>query len=346
MKVSLILPAMNEASSVDRTLQSVFAQTRKPDEIVIGDGGSTDGTVERIRAFSPRGIPIKIQYENKGCIGAGRNVAIAAASHDVIAAADFGTELDERWLEEILAPFEEDPHVDLVAGTASPPPACSAFERCVAALTQPIGPAGANFRPIPKRILAGGNSVAFRKEIWSEAGGFPEWIKTAEDKLFTSKVHRIGGKVVGTLSAVVQYDLRHDFGALFQQFFTYGRGNAQSGQVSKGFWRLLVRYVAAALLLVGGLFRRELWVLLLAGVVLHIYRSGVRPYRVCYGGIPNVKEWLLIPAVVFVRNAASIAGHVVGYYEWLFDPRYRRELERYMSSSRGGDQRVACRRDP
>ncbi len=46
MKVSVIATVLNEGQAIERLLESLAAQTRPPDEVVIADGGSTDETVE------------------------------------------------------------------------------------------------------------------------------------------------------------------------------------------------------------------------------------------------------------------------------------------------------------
>ena len=44
MKVSLIATVLNGADHLEAFLGSLAAQTRAPDEVVVVDGGSTDGT--------------------------------------------------------------------------------------------------------------------------------------------------------------------------------------------------------------------------------------------------------------------------------------------------------------
>lgn len=330
MKVSLIMPVRNEARSAAQTMESVFCQTRRPDEIVIGDGCSTDGTVELIRGYAGRGIPIKIEQESMGYIGAGRNVAIEAATHEVIAAADFGTVLDCRWLEEIVRPLECDPTVDMVAGLGRPV-ATTVFEKSVAAITQPTGKVDElSKRALPDKIIAGGTSVAFRKDIWRRAGGFPEWIKTGEDKLFARRVHRIGGRVVGALRAVVYCELRDNLWKVYQQSYSYGKGNAQSHQISRNFANMLLKYAAGLLLLVLGFISPIFWLIVVAGFALHVYRSGFARYRALDGGLGNPKVLMLVPVVLLTRNIASFLGHGAGYYDWLTDPRYKRKYFEYM----------------
>ena len=84
MKVSLIATVLNAEDHIGAFLASVAAQTRAPDEVVIVDGGSTDGTAAALRAAA--GITM---LEDPGAnISRGRNVAIAHAAHEVIAVAD------------------------------------------------------------------------------------------------------------------------------------------------------------------------------------------------------------------------------------------------------------------
>jgi len=333
VKVSLILPSRNEGDNVKRTLQSVYQQTRLPDEIIVGDGCSTDNTVELIRSFKDRGIPIRIEEEHKRSIGAGRNVAIDAARHEIIACADFGTVLDRRWLEELLEPFELDPTVDMVAGTSLPSDSCDLFAQCVVAVTHHSVAKRADRAALrfPEKILPCTNSVAFRKAVWEKAEGFPEWIKTSEDKLFARKVHAVGGKVVGTLDAIIYYDMRNSLASLYQQFYSYGKGNAQSRQTSAGVIKLGIKYALGAVLAVAGFWNPLLWFVLVAGGIAHIYRSGLRLYLSVKPGFPELEAFLFVPTILITRDLAQLAGHLVGYCSWLSNSNYKRKYMEYMT---------------
>ena len=102
MKVSLITTVLDGADHIAAFLASVAAQTRPPDEVVVVDGGSTDGTLDLVPATDH----VTTILEPGANIARGRNVALAAATHDVIAVTDADCVLEPDWLERILEPIE------------------------------------------------------------------------------------------------------------------------------------------------------------------------------------------------------------------------------------------------
>src|SRR5439155_27304797 len=77
-KVSLITTVKNASRYVGAWLDSVASQTRPPDEVIVVDGGSTDGTREVLRAAQS----ITLIEEPGANIARGRNGAIQAPVHD------------------------------------------------------------------------------------------------------------------------------------------------------------------------------------------------------------------------------------------------------------------------
>src|SRR5687768_5191939 len=113
--ISVIATVLNEASNIHKLLDSLKAQTRSADEIVIVDGDSTDGTLDVLRRYQ-NDLPLVV-LSRPGCnISEGRNAAIAAARGDIIMATDAGLFLSPRWIEALEAPFLGDPDMQLVGG--------------------------------------------------------------------------------------------------------------------------------------------------------------------------------------------------------------------------------------
>ncbi|MHC5190567.1 MAG: glycosyltransferase family 2 protein, partial [Planctomycetota bacterium] len=82
MKISVVIPAYNAEKHIARAIDSVLAQTRPADEIIVVDDGSTDATAEVVRSYGEK--VIFIQQENAG-VSVARNAGIEAASGDWIA---------------------------------------------------------------------------------------------------------------------------------------------------------------------------------------------------------------------------------------------------------------------
>lgn len=74
--LSVIIPTLNEARTLPGLLDALQSQTRPPDEIIVADAGSKDGTRELAQA---RGVRVV----QGGLPGAGRNAGAAAATGDL-----------------------------------------------------------------------------------------------------------------------------------------------------------------------------------------------------------------------------------------------------------------------
>lgn len=103
-RISVVCPTHNSAAFIERTVETILAQTRLPDEIVLVDDGSTDGTVAIITAQAERHPDIRwriLTGERRGP-GAARNRGILAATGDWIAFLDS----DDLWLPSKLEAVE------------------------------------------------------------------------------------------------------------------------------------------------------------------------------------------------------------------------------------------------
>ena len=116
MKRALIATVFNESDNVAGWWGALQQQTVLPDEIVVVDGGSRDGTWEKLGDLARRSkVPVRL--DQRSCnIAAGRNRAIALTDAEIIAATDAGSSPEAEWFGEITRPLLEDPSVDVVGG--------------------------------------------------------------------------------------------------------------------------------------------------------------------------------------------------------------------------------------
>jgi glycosyltransferase involved in cell wall biosynthesis len=111
--VSAVIPTYNRARHVVEAIDSVLAQSRPPDEIIVIDDGSTDDTAERLKKY---GLGIRyVRQENRGP-SAARNRGMKEAQGDFVAFLDS----DDLWVsgktEMQLNFFASNPHIDFVFG--------------------------------------------------------------------------------------------------------------------------------------------------------------------------------------------------------------------------------------
>ena len=104
--ISIVVRCFNEERMIGRLLRGIEAQTRKPDQIVIVDSGSTDRTVEIARRH-----PVDIHTIDPAEFSFGRslNRGIEAASGDLVVMASAHVyPVYDTWLEHLTAPFEDE----------------------------------------------------------------------------------------------------------------------------------------------------------------------------------------------------------------------------------------------
>jgi glycosyltransferase involved in cell wall biosynthesis len=114
--VSVVIPVWNRASWIGDALDSVAQQTRAPEEVIVVDDGSTDGTAD-VAAAHPL-VPSVVTIAHAG-VAAARNRGIEAARGDLVAFLDS----DDLWLPEKLAR-----HVPMFTGSDAPALGCTHYE--------------------------------------------------------------------------------------------------------------------------------------------------------------------------------------------------------------------------
>src|SRR6266852_2457657 len=116
MRISVIVPVRNEEESIRALLDGLLTQTRRADEIIITDGGSTDMTARIIEEYITRGAPIHLIREEVALPGRGRNLAAAHASSEWLAFTDAGIRPASNWLAALAARIEQEQAADVVYG--------------------------------------------------------------------------------------------------------------------------------------------------------------------------------------------------------------------------------------
>ncbi len=279
-------------------LESLAAQTRAPDEVVIVDGGSTDGTIDTLRSADG----IVLVEEPRANISRGRNVAIATATHDVIAVTDADCVLEPGWLELLLEPIEAG--ADVAMGFYQPN-ADGSLQACMAAVNLPD--AG---EIDPERFMPSGRSVAFTREAIDAAGGYPEWLDIGEDMYVDHRWRELGLDMRFVPEAVVHWRLRPSLAETWTQYFRYARGDAVAGMYPD---RNAARFAAYS----GALFawsskRRLLKLLAIAAAGAYAAKPIRRALARFDDPADRVKAAIAVPALMAFVDIAKMAGYGAG----------------------------------
>jgi glycosyltransferase involved in cell wall biosynthesis len=320
MKVSVIVPVRDEEDSIRELLDSLVAQTRPPDEIVITDGGSTDATPEIIEDYGRKGLPVKLIRAGAALPGRGRNLAAAQAHCEWLAFTDGGIRLDKHWLEHLVTKAEEDDATDIVYGSVEPV-TDTFFTECAAIAYVPPPKPQEDVIARPRFIA----SSLLRREAWAKVKGFPENLRSAEDLLFMDRLESAGYRAVFEPRAQVYWRLRSTLSSTFKRFLVYSLNNIRAGLFNQWQARILFRYVMLFIIAVAVLIVEPswfwlpiaLWVLMLiARAIVSIWRN-----RNCYPGsiTRNIRRAFMVVAILAVLDAAAL----IGCFQWLLSDAFR-----------------------
>jgi len=316
--ISVIATVHNEGDTIHLLLDSLAAQSRPPDEVIICDGGSSDNTLEVLQGYLERGeLPLRVIVRPGANISQGRNAAIAEARGPIIAVTDAGVRLAPGWLAALIEPFERDPRTQVVSGFFIPHPQ-TVFEMALGATTLP-----ALADVDPGRFLPSSRSVAFRREAWEAVGGYPEWIDYCEDLLFDFALRERYGPFVFASQAVAHFRPRRRLPDFFRQYYRYARGDGKANLWPRRHAiRYLIYLVAVPLLLLLSLSHTPLWLVgfLVGGAVMFYtpYRRLASmqssPLRRPLSPGEKLQAIAWVPVIRVTGDVAKMVGYPVGWW--------------------------------
>ena len=312
---SVVITVRNERNSIGPLIEGLKAQSLPPEEIVIVDGASTDGTLQALADYARAG---DITLISRPCNSAqGRNIGIAQARNSWIAVADAGCTIDQDWLAELAGCARMHPTVDVIAGNYAFEVRNAFEEAAVLATDTPNRQTTDHAKYYPSS-----RSVAFRKSAWEAVKGYPEWLYAAEDTLFNIRLRQLGFNFIFCRGATVRWKPRETLRAFVKQHFLYARGNGRVGIGTAGYIinlkfhgaalaAFLCMFVWAPLGLVGAAIlaehiRRHLWTQATEAAA-RSSRSGTR--------------WRVL-GLMEVMRLAGMAGFVAGRIDRHRDPSF------------------------
>lgn len=180
-KVSVVLLTKNSVLTVQKSIDSIFRQTRKPNEVVVVDGNSKDGTLEIVKKYT-----VKLITEPGLGFGHARNLGVKNASGDIVFFIDSDCYAEPDWIEKALPHFDSNPEIAGVTGRTRLWNTESAVARFLAYVGGRIKmPSETRFVKIAPTM-----NLAVRRDIIDRVGGFDDTLIRCEDTDLTYKVSR------------------------------------------------------------------------------------------------------------------------------------------------------------
>jgi len=221
-RISVIIPVRNEANKIEQCLQAIFAQSLKPDEVIVVDGHSSDDTVNRAQKF-----PVKILYEDYHNRAGACQVGVENAKGEYIAFTDGDCIPNKEWLANLMKEFKDGVvgvggrYEDIGQGL---------WTRSIN-LTFKTPLSGAKSRWDKRKMVknlsvCGANGICRREDIL-KAGGFKVTLSGAEDLELSNRLAKLG-TLVYTGDAVILHNHNRGLTDFARQAYRYGGWRRES----------------------------------------------------------------------------------------------------------------------
>lgn len=244
--VTVGLPVLDEERHLRACLEAIAAQ-RYPSilEIVVADGGSTDGT----RAIAADFGNVRVVDNPRRSRPAGLNVAIEAARGEIFVRVDARTVIEPDYVGRCVEDLEST-GAAMVGGPMRFSAAGAAQRGVRAAMMSRLGAGPAAFRREggSPRFVDTVYLGAYRVETIRALGGYDEHSGGNEDAELAFRAQSEGGVYLDPAIRSA-YSVREGLGPLGRQFYRYGRNRART--TKKHPQSLSVRQLAVPALLLG-----------------------------------------------------------------------------------------------
>ena len=235
-RVSVVIPAYNEEVTLATCIDSILTCGWGDLELILVDDGSSDRTLEIMRAYENHPAVVVVAKPNGGK-GSALNAGIAVATGEVLVFVDADGLFTHTTIPHLVRGFRHD-KVGAVCGNDMPVNLDTVLSRLLALMTH-VGTG------LTRRALAligclpivAGNSGAFRADVVRQLGGFRQ-DTVGEDLELTWRIQLAGYDVEFAPRAAVLAEVPSTWRGLWKQRVRWGRGLIQSAHLHR---RYLVR---------------------------------------------------------------------------------------------------------
>ena len=318
MKVSIVVTVLNEAETILVLLFGLLMQIKRPNEVIIVDGGSTDGTVQLIKVFKKKYLKFPLQvFIKKGNRSMGRNFGIKKSTYNWIAITDAGCVPHRDWLEKLVAKASEnkttknkiaetktaenkiaETKADVVAGYYDAIPETD-FQSAVVPYMLVMSD-----RVDPKHFLPATRSMLIKKAVWKNVGGFDETLGVSEDYAFAKKLIEKNYQLRFAAQAKVSWLPINSLRNFYKTVRSMAQSDAQAGIIRVKVYLVLFRYLL--FLLLAFVFFCLHWILCMGFVLLS---AGVYCLWAIWKNVQYLdRGWFYLPLLQVTADLGVMSG--------------------------------------
>lgn len=219
--MSVVVPVRDAAHVVGEQLAALQAQTHGDFEVVVADNGSTDATVEAVRAAAGALRLRVVDASQRPGVSHARNVGARHAAAPKVLFCDADDVVDPHWVAAMAAALDRH---DMVGGhlevTKVNPPQVLAWAGSPTEDGLPV-----TMGHLPYGV---GANLGLRRSVLAAVGGFDESYAGGHEEVDLAWRAQEAGLTIGFApDAVVHYRLRGSLRSMARQRYWYGRSYAQ-----------------------------------------------------------------------------------------------------------------------
>ena len=228
--VTIVVPTLNERDCIIGTLEDLAASAKGIDhEIIVADGGSTDGTCQLVRTYAAQaGSAVRLIHNLKRIQSAAVNLAAKEADvrATILLRADAHCFYPPGFVAMTVDALSQNDAQSVVVPMFTVGDKDSYQQAVALAQNSKLGNGGSAHREgdTPSGFVDHGHHAAFDLEFFRSLGGYDETFKTNEDAEYDARVAKAGGRIWMAREAEINYLPRRSPSALAKQYFGYGRG--------------------------------------------------------------------------------------------------------------------------
>jgi glycosyltransferase involved in cell wall biosynthesis len=222
MKLSVICPTYNEIFFIDKLIDQLCYDDGLEKEILVTDGGSTDGTRERITSLMSKYSNLKL-IDNPGRTSTKAfNTAFKLSTGKYIAFVGAHAEYNKSYFTSGINCLDKD-ECDVAGGPLNQDGKSAKGKAIALVMSSKLGVGNTEFRTESKKMYV--ESVAFaiyKREVVEQCGLMDETLPVNQDDEFHYRIRKMGKRILMIPEMSATYFVRNSYSKLYSQYFRYG----------------------------------------------------------------------------------------------------------------------------